>query len=305
MKVFTVIMLSAFCSLGRAMNLDLFKDPKDVAAKKSTDSPVSNAHFVTTAWACPPSNLDALSANGYLKSQQGEDRCLFSFFNGLCGGKYMEMGALDGVRFSNTYAFYAAPGLDWRGVNVELTPENYAGLVVNRPHDIANVHAAVCDVPQTLHFVDMSKKVNAVSGIWEFASEAHRKQWFGGPELKDAKYPTTTIDCSPLQTILDNAVGTGSFFFDFYSLDIEGAELSALRSIDFTRIGFGILVVEGMAKAEDNLPVIDFLRSKGYDQFTKAGCGGNGHRNLWYINREFWNIYEHVLERQTDGYLRG
>ena len=100
-------------------------------------------------------------------------------------------------------------------------------------------------------------------------------------------------------------MGTGSFFFDFYSLDIEGAELSALRSIDFTRIGFGILVVEGMAKAEDNLPVIDFLKSKGYDQFTKAGCGGNGHRNLWYINREFWNIYEQVLERQMDGYLRG
>lgn len=295
MQVITVVALSLFTVAG-AVNLDFFRDPKDVTMK-------NGSVFETSATACKSSNVEVLMEEGYLKSQQGEDKCLFSFFNGLCGGKYMEMGALDGIRFSNTYAFYASPGLDWRGVNVELTPENYNKLIINRPLDIANVHAAVCDVPQTLHYVDVSKKVNAVSGIWEFASDAHKKQWFGSTNLADTKFPTTTIECNPLQSILDQVFEEEKVFFDFYSLDVEGAELSVLKSIDFGRTGFGILVVEGREKVEDNREVVDFLASKGYDQFTKDGCGGSGHRNLWYINRNFGKIYENVLGQV--GYLRG
>lgn len=295
MQVVTVFAFSLLNVAG-AVNLDFFRDPKDVALKTENV-------FETTARACTPSNVEVLLEEGYLKSQQGEDQCLFSFFNGLCGGRYMEMGALDGVRFSNTYGFYASPGLDWRGVNVELTPENYEKLIINRPLDIANVHAAVCDVPQTLHYVDVSKKVNAVSGIWEFASDAHKRQWFGSDILEETVHPTTTIECNPLQNILDQVFDEERVFFDFYSLDVEGAELSVLKSIDFDRTGFGILVVEGRDKAEDNREVIEFLSSKGYDQFTKNGCGGVGHRNLWYINRNFSKIYENVLGQPR--HLRG
>jgi len=340
MRTTTILTITAF-AVADATNLDLFDDPRNIVLKGdrgiqdvgltaivSPSSPSSQSMaassagglkpdmskssndkdnsddsepaFQTTARLCEPVDVDALLHGGYLKSQDGEDQCLFTFFNGLCGGKYMEMGALDGVRFSNSYAFYASPTLNWRGVNVELIPDNYEKLIVNRPLDLANVHAAVCDKTETLHYVHT--KSNAVGGIWEFASAAHREKWFGDVKLEDA----TPIQCSPLQDILDQAVGTDKFFFDFYSLDIEGAEISALHGINFEQTGFGVLVIERHANKEDNDEVASFLASKGYDIMPKAfhteGCGGS--RNLWYINRDFDKIYGQVFP-QEKSYLRG
>jgi hypothetical protein len=37
------------------------------------------------------------------QAQFGEDWDLIVAFNGLCNGTYIEMDALDGVRFSNSY----------------------------------------------------------------------------------------------------------------------------------------------------------------------------------------------------------
>jgi len=42
---------------------------------------------------------------GDLRSQSKEDELLLVFFNGLCNGSYIEMGALDGVTFSNSWVF--------------------------------------------------------------------------------------------------------------------------------------------------------------------------------------------------------
>jgi hypothetical protein len=55
----------------------------------------------------------ALNASWY-KSQDKEDRQLLTWFGNLCGGRYIEMGGLDGVLFSNSYVFNK--GLNWTGV---------------------------------------------------------------------------------------------------------------------------------------------------------------------------------------------
>ena len=36
----------------------------------------------------------------------------------------------------------------------------------------------------------------------------------------------------------------GGTFFDSFSLDVEGAELSVVESIDFGRVGFGVIFLE-------------------------------------------------------------
>ena len=61
--------------------------------------------FRTTAQTCPPANLADPAIKENLQSQSGEDVVLLQWFNGLCNGTYFEMGALDGVRFSNTFFF--------------------------------------------------------------------------------------------------------------------------------------------------------------------------------------------------------
>lgn len=95
------------------------------------------------------------------RSQQGEDAFLWSYFGDICGGSYIELGALDGITYSNSHAFSKA--LDWSGVLIEASPNNAAKLTQNRPNDIC-VNAAVCQRSGIVHYVEGG----AVGGIWEF-----------------------------------------------------------------------------------------------------------------------------------------
>ena len=79
-------------------------------------------------------------------------------------------------------------------------------------------------------------------------------------------------------------------YFDIFSLDIEGAEIEALRSIDFDRVGFGVLVVENdLDNKRKHWAVRTLLESKGY-WFLERPDG-----NDWFINRSFHSIYKNLL----------
>jgi hypothetical protein len=245
--------------------------------------------FQTSAHACPKKSVDQLGGN--LKSQSDEDKTLLTkWFNGICNGTYIEMGALDGLRFSNSFVFHKQFG--WKGLLVELGPKNYQRLVQNRPDELATVLAGVCDgeTTRTLHYVEK----NAVGGIWEFSSPSFREQWWKGIDLNSKR--VKTIECRPLQDIIDQhiLVGGGQFFFDFFSLDVEGAELEALQSIDFSRVGFGILFAE--ADAHDpakNMAMRNLVESKGYTFLMEQS------RSYWFINDKFSTIYRDLIPSES------
>ena len=201
---------------------------------------------------------------------------------GLCNGTYLEMGALNGVRFSNTYVFNKVLG--WNGVLVELGPQNFAALQKNRPNEIANVHAGVCGEKKTLHYVEKPAQP-AVGGIWEFSSPSFRDQWWKGIKLED----TPTIECEPLKDILEKHA-TNTTYFDFFSLDIEGAELDALLSLDYSRVGFGIIFVEADEhNKRKNNALRMFLEKQGYTFLWSKD------RSDWFINNNFHSIYEDLI----------
>ena len=109
------------------------------------------------------------------KSQDGEDRYLVdTYFKGLCGGTYLELGALDGVRFSNSHLFEF--GFGWSGVLIEPNPKSFKALQTNRPKNRLH-NVAVCDVSREVHF--MRGDEGAVTGIFEFMAPSFRAEWFG------------------------------------------------------------------------------------------------------------------------------
>ena len=66
------------------------------------------------------------------QSQWGEEKWLLEhFFAAKRNGVYVELGAVDGVRFSNTLALHTCR--DWTGVLVEANRANYHLLRVNAP----------------------------------------------------------------------------------------------------------------------------------------------------------------------------
>jgi hypothetical protein len=67
-------------------------------------------------------------------SQDAEDIYAYAhYFYGRGGGSFVELGALDGLTFSNTVAFTA---LGWKGVHIEASPASYSSLVSNRPEQV-------------------------------------------------------------------------------------------------------------------------------------------------------------------------
>ena len=170
--------------------------------------------------------------------------------------------------------------LNWTGLLVELGPKNFAQLQNNRPKELAVVHGAVCDEEKIVHYYERG----SVGGIAEFVSEKHKKIHWGGDNVK-----LQEIKCSPLSNIITRHVGD-PFFFDFFSLDIEGAEFEALRSLDFNRVGFGIILIEcDGTNVLKNMAVRAFLTSKGY-QFIDDRA-----RSCWFVHPDFADIYLDVL----------
>lgn len=231
-----------------------------------------------------------MEEQGFLQSENGEDRCLIeNYFPGVCEGRYLEVGALDGIQSSNTYAFYKVLG--WKGVNIEIDPDNYEDLTYNRRDDLANVHAAVCsDSQKTVHYA-IGRHDYGSGGIWEFSGEAHRAKHWTNMTL----YNTISMKCTPLQPIFDRIFGTTKVHFDLATFDLEGAEFSALLGIDFTRITFGVMIVERNEDGNINQQIEDLLLSKGYSiPNVQSQCPTVGNDNLWFVHSNFHNIYSQI-----------
>merc|ERR1712007_144479 len=106
-----------------------------------------------------------------------------------------------------------------------------------------------------------------------------------GGQLQNAQ----VIKCKTLEQILLDNVGP-RFYFDFLSLDVEGAELSVLRSINFDRVAFGIVLVEADEhNPSKNLDVRNLLESHGYSYLEDK------FRSSWFVNKDFKVIYEGLI----------
>ena len=72
-------------------------------------------------------------------SQHGEELVIWEFFAGQRCGFFVEIGAYDGVTFSNTYLLEAA---GWNGILVEANPRRFQECRKERPYSSC-VQAAV------------------------------------------------------------------------------------------------------------------------------------------------------------------
>ena len=188
----------------------------------------------------------------------------------------MEMGALDGVRGSNTYMFDV--GLGWTGTLIEATPSDYASIAQNRPNT-QHFNAAVCSSAGVVHAVEGRGEVD---GIWEFMDEQFRKQFHAGFNVNDLH----EVPCRPLDAILAKA---GIPFYDLFSLDVEGAEYSVLETVDFSKVAFGVIVVEAWTALKGQVRK---------DLAVRAILERNGYHDEWneyYINAAFDLIYRGLI----------
>jgi len=165
------------------------------------------------------------------RSQFGEDLLLLPSLVEAAGGaagSFVEIGALDGVTFSNTIALEQCLG--WRGLLVEGNPTNYRQLA--RSGRLSQkVHRAVCSGRGEVEFTEGG---GPVAGQLSTMAASHRAQWGAQQGTRAVMVP-----CSSLDAIMDEA---GLANATFFSLDVEGAEELVLRNVRPQR--FSVVTVE-------------------------------------------------------------
>lgn len=154
-------------------------------------------------------------------SQLNQDLNVISFFNDKTDMYFIDIGANDGIKFSNTYLLEKK--YKWKGICSEPLPWAFERLIKRR--------SVICDNNAVFSKSDLSLKFsqsNLTSGITEFLDPVRHKK-----ALKCSQISVKTIT---LQSLLDNY--NAPKIIQYFSLDTEGAELEILKSVDFSKYTF-------------------------------------------------------------------
>jgi FkbM family methyltransferase len=161
------------------------------------------------------------------------------------GGFFIEAGANDGIRQSNTYFFEKRRG--WRGLLVEPVPELAAACRRNRPRCIVESVALVpfgfASPTIEMRFCNL---MSLVKGAMRTEAEelAHIEK---GCAVQKIETRELTVPTATLSSLLDKH---GVERVDLLSLDVEGFELQVLGGIDFARHAPGHLLIEARYRNE-------------------------------------------------------
>eukprot|EP01065_Artemidia_motanka_P027438 TRINITY_DN32643_c0_g1_i1.p1 TRINITY_DN32643_c0_g1~~TRINITY_DN32643_c0_g1_i1.p1 ORF type:complete len:401 (+),score=74.89 TRINITY_DN32643_c0_g1_i1:78-1280(+) len=187
------------------------------------------------------------SGNG----QSREDIALYyRYFCGVCKGTFVELGAIDGTATSNTLLFEEALG--WTGVLVEANPNSAALLHKNARRSKSTRYGpmAVCPAGGTQEV--LFSGLNRV-GQGHVVPLSYR----GRRAYADA----IPIPCKPIGELIRSA---GISSVDLFSLDVEGAELEVLQTMDWS-IPVRVFIIEMMpGNPAKNLAVRKLLLKNGY-----------------------------------------
>lgn len=175
-------------------------------------------------------------------SQIGQDRWVAEkVFPGVRDGYFVDVGSADGILYSNTWA------LEQRG---------FTGICID-PFPV-NTDTRTCQLFREAVDSESGRKVQfakagVLGGITDYLDRW--KSVAGNAE-------TVELTTVTLRDILQRAHAPS--FIHFMSLDIEGAELEALRGFPFESYSLGSLAIEHNYEEPKRTNIERFLKEKGY-----------------------------------------
>lgn len=164
-------------------------------------------------------------------SQEGEDVVLRRFM-GEKPGFYVDIGAHHPQRFSNTYYYYL---LGWRGINVDADPDLIEEFNALRPRD-KNIACGVGGKNDSLTFYVFNER--AINTFDKEIADARLKLDKDWKIIEEKKIPVVTTT-----ELLDKHLPKRQKI-DFMSIDVEGKDMEALQSNDWSRYRPRFLLVE-------------------------------------------------------------
>ena len=197
-------------------------------------------------------------------SQQNEDKYLLKLFKieDVQNGTYLEIGAYDGIYFSNTLFLQNEYGFS--GILIEPQKTLFEELTINRPLDFL-VNSAISNSEETqISFIGD----NLEAGISSLSSINLERFPAWKNYMVDNKKMKTVIQDSNLK------------YIDVMFIDTEGSEFEIIKSINFS-FPISLIVVEAHKenKEEDKL-LKEILNDNGFKFYFQI------RGNYWFYNQD-------------------
>lgn len=209
-------------------------------------------------------------------SQNGEDFLLWNYFNFKHDGFFVDVGAFDGIHFSNTYSFELQ---GWTGICIEPNP-NYSLLCeTNRPN--STCISVACTSSENIKTVDFYlEKLGLLSGLnGSNARITDVQQRYAKRGLQFDDFERIKVPSRTLNSILHEHLPKKQSI-DFLSIDVEGRELDVLIGLDLRKYRPKIIVIEantGVAQKS----IKGYLRNWGYLESRRVS------ENLIFVTNMF------------------
>ena len=190
-------------------------------------------------------------------SQSGEDLVIafMAYYLGIQNVRYLDVGANDPVRLSNTYYFYKKGA---RGVLVEPNAALCKKLREQRPGDtVVEAGIGVSAAKEADYYVMTFDGLNTFS-----REEAEHQEKTSGGKIKIRE--VIKLPLLDINRVMEQHFPGGPP--SFLSIDTEGLDLAILRSIDFNKFRPPIICAETLiSNSRKNRPEIaDFMAKQGY-----------------------------------------
>ena len=188
-------------------------------------------------------------------SQSGQDKFLNEIiFNGKRNGTFLDIGANDGITFSNSY--YFEKELGWKGICFEPLQSAFKKLIKSRSS--ININACASNEDKTDHFLSISGYGEMLSGLKSKYDDRHLQRIADTIKEYGGEMSEVEIQCKDINKLL---LQYSFLEIDFVSIDTEGNELEILKAINFDHIHIKAISVENNYQSLD---FNDFLTKKGF-----------------------------------------
>ncbi|MEB2778323.1 FkbM family methyltransferase [Algoriphagus sp. D3-2-R+10] len=195
-------------------------------------------------------------------SQHRQDEFLDQvIFHKKENGFFIDIGAHDGISFSNTY--FLERKRKWKGICFEPNPKVFLQLVENR--NSINENCCVGTANGEVLFWQISGYSEMLSGMKSSFDDKHisrieKELKEKGGSLLEIKVPVREL--SSYDLIMNNKV-------NYLSIDTEGNEFDILKSIDFKINRIEVISVENNYQ---DINISSYLIDFGYKKVIKIGC---------------------------------
>lgn len=175
-------------------------------------------------------------------------------FKGKTDGVFVDIGANDGISFSNTYFFEKE--LKWTGVCFEPLESAFQKLQANRTS--INIKACASNEDKFDFFLSISGYGEMLSGLKSKYDVRHLQRVYTTIKEYGGTIEEIEIKCIDINKVLESNLIKN---VDFISIDTEGNELEILKTINFEKIHVKAITVENNYQSPD---FNDFLITKGF-----------------------------------------